>query len=292
MKHEQLVIKSNMTMEDVIAHYRKFYDELYLSTFNDQQYVWRTLTQKEHRHIVEFAQDEFDAYERICSTTILYPEFDYRDGIIAYLPETLGKDILKESGYSHDTKEFDILNRYRGEMERFDKQAEVLIARAFPSITFEMMSTWTRTKLFEYLAKAEWSLQFIDGYKHIKLMSDEERYEEMLASMTEEELAELDDPPHLMSEDEMKAEAVKMVRQRGGDPMLELYKIYAKPEEEYLDYPMIGGQTQIDGMIGGHDFWNKKDVRDNGRFTELRESLQKVSARRRRCVSRRISVND
>ena len=270
---------TNASMEDLVIYYREMYEEVYLSTINGQQFIWRTLKQKEYRQIVEFSTAEEEAFERACQVAILFPEYDYIDGSLAYLPETLGTHILDKSGYGKFSKEFDILNEYRKEMERFDKQAEVLINRAFPYITFEMMGDWTKTQLLKYLAKAEWSLRFIDGFEHIRLLSEEEQYEEMIANMSEEEREGLEAPASMKTEDELLMDSAKEIRRRGGDALLELYPIFKKPKADYLDLPMIGGHTQTNGIIQGVDSW-KEGVVDGDRYESIRKSVQKISTRR------------
>lgn len=272
-------VSSGATMEELVIFYREVHKEVYLSELNGQQYIWRTLKQKEYRQIVEFSQTEEEAFERVCQVAILYPEYNYINGSLAYLPETLGTVILDKSGYGKLSKEFDILNEYRAEMERFDKQAEVLINRAFPYITFDMMADWTKTKLLEYLAKAEWSLRFIDGFEHVRLLSEEEQYEQMIAQMTEEEIANLETPASLKTDDELLLESAKEIRARGGDALLELYPIFKKPKIDYLNLPMIGGSTQTLGIIQGVDSW-KEGIIDGDRYESIRESVQEISRRR------------
>lgn len=268
-------------MEELIIYFRSQYDELYLSEMNGQKFIWRTLKQKEYRQIVEFSTSEDEAFERVCQMAILYPNYDYVNFSLAYLPETLGAHILDKSGYGKFSKEFDILNEYRAEMERFDKQAEVLINRAFPYVTFEMMEDWTRTKLLKFLAKAEWSLQFIDQMSHVRLLSEEEAAEELRAAQEEDgEVDETLAPASTKTEEQLLKEAADNIRKNGGDALLELYPIFKKPKREFLDLPMIGGERQVEGMIQGTDSW-REGMKADGRFDTIRESIQKLSARRR-----------
>lgn len=278
---ESILDFSEMSMEDVIVYFRSQYDELYISEINGSKFIWRTLRQKEYRQIVEFSTSENEAFERVCHMAILYPNYDYVNFSLAYLPETLGAQILDKSGYGKFSKEFDILNEYREEMGRFDRQAEVLVNRAFPYITFEAMEDWTRTKLLKFLAKAEWSLQFIDRMHHVRLLSEEEIAEE--ARMAQQEGEEVDEtlaPASTKTEEELLREAADNIRRSGGDAMLELYPIFKKPTPDYIDLPMIGGEKQLDGMIQGVDSW-RGGVKSDGRFETIRESVQKISARRK-----------
>lgn len=272
---------SEMSMEDVIVYFRSQYDELYMSRVDDRQFIWRTLKQKEYRQIVEFSTSESEAFERVCQQAILYPSYDYVNYSLAYLPETLGAQILDKSGYGRFSKEFDILNEYRKEMESFDRQAEVLVNRAFPYITFEAMEDWTRTKLLKFLAKAEWSLQFIDRLTHVRLLSEEQMQEEIRQAQEEgKEVDETFAPASTKTEEELLREAADNIRKNGGDAMLELYPLFKKQKEDYIDLPMIGGAGQYDGMIQGTEHW-REGIRPDGRFEAIRESVQKVSTRRK-----------
>lgn len=279
---ENVLDFSEMSMEDLIIYFRSQHDELYLSDLNGQRFIWRTLKQKEYRQIVEFSTSEDEAFERVCHMAILYPAYDYINFSLAYLPETIGAQILDKSGYGKFSKEFDILNEYRQEMERFDRQAEVLINRAFPYVTFEMMEDWTRTKLLKFLARAEWSLQFIDKMAHVRLLSEEEAAEELRAAQEEED-GEVDPtvaPLSTKTEEELLRETADNIRKSGGDAMLELYPIFKKQKPDYLDLPMIGGERQLEGMIQGTEAW-RGGMRSDGRFETIRESVQRISERRK-----------
>ena len=272
---------SEMAMEGLITYFRSLHDELYISELNGSKFIWRTLKQREYRQIVEFSTSESEAFERVCHMAILYPSYDYINYSLAYLPETIGEQILDKSGYGRFSKEFDILNEYRKEMERFDRQAEVLVNRAFPYVTFEEMEDWTRTKLLKFLAKAEWSLQFIDRLTHVRLLSEEEMAEEMLRAQEEGEAPdETFAPASSKTEEELLKEAADNIRRNGGDAMLELYPLFKKKKEDYIDLPMIGGEGQFDGMIQGTDSW-REGMKKDGRFDTIRESVQKISARRK-----------
>ena len=264
---------AEMDMEELLLFFRSQYEELYYSTIGSEMYIWRVLTQQEYKHIVEFSLTEGEAFERVCQVAILFPEYDYVNEGLAYLPETLGADILDKSGYGKFSKDFDILEEYRAETQRFDKQAEIIINRAFSYITFDDMAGWTRTKLLKYLAKAEWSLQFIDRMEHIKLLSSD--VAERLAAEGDDEEGEETRP---LTQEEIIHRTAKNIRQRGGDPMLDLRALYKKPDPEYVDMPFIGGSAHMDGLINGIDNWKGGMV--YGRFESIRESVQKVSARR------------
>ena len=258
-----------MSPEELILHFRNAYEEVYLTTVNDVDYIWRTLTQKEHKEIAEFATDNYDAYERICQTAILYPEYDYMDGGLAYLPETIAPHILNESGYGAYRKEQPLLTIFRNQVSSdFLMQATILINRAFSYITLDEMENWTKEKILKYVAKAEWSLRFIDQKKHIELLTEEEIRQS--AEENGEEIPE-EEPFDLMK-------VANDLRKQGQDPMFVLRHLYQKEKKPYFERPMIGGAEQTDTMISGVDAW-KQEGQPYGRFDTVREQVQALSRR-------------
>lgn len=261
----------NMGVEEIILHFRNKYEEVYLTTVGDEDYIWRTLTQKEHREIAEFATNDFDAFERICEVAVLYPEVNFRTTGLAYIPEMVAPHILEESGYGQFRKEKPLLEIFRNQMNsNFDKQAEVLINRAFPYITFEVMENWTKEKLLKHVAKAEWSLHFIDKKTHIQLLTDEEIQE---LEEGEEEAEPVEEKPFDIME------VANELRKKGQDPMFILRHLYQKEKEPYVDRPMIGGSEQHDTMLAGIDAWRQGDL-PNGRFDAVQQQVQTLSRRR------------
>lgn len=255
-------------IEKLIVGFRDEYKEVYLTTVGEEDYIWRTLTRKEHREIAEFAQTEDEAFERICSTCVLYPTLDWTR-TLAYLPDELAPQILNESGYGMLRKEQPLLQLFRKQMETFEAQAEVIINRAFPYITFEMMEDWTKEKLLKYVARAEWQLNFIDK-KEIHFLTDEEA-KELAGEEDEEQEEEEVEEFNIM-------DLAHDLRQRGEDPMFALRHLYQKQKEPYFVRPLIGGSNQVDTMIAGTNSW-REGGKQSGRYEIIREQVQKVSRR-------------
>lgn len=258
-----------MSVEELILHFRNTYEEVYLTTLGNEDFIWRTLTRKEYFEITEFADNDYDAYERICNKAVLYPVVNFATSGRAYLPEQLAPQILDESGYGRYRKEQGLLTVFRDQMNQFENQAEVIINRAFPYITFDEMENWTKEKLLKYVAKAEWSLHFIDQKNHIQLMTEEE--------IKEQEAEENEDN----QEEEETFDLMKLageLRQRGQDPMFVLRHLYQKEKPEYFDRPLIGGKNQRDTLLAGAYAW-KEGALQNGRYEIIREQVQRISRR-------------
>jgi hypothetical protein len=260
----------NHEIERLIIQFRDEYDEVYLTTIGDTDYIWRTLTRKEHGEIAEFAVNDYDAYERICVTAVLFPKFDFAHQGLAYIPEQLAPQILDESGYGQLRKEQQLLTIFRNQMEnQFEAQAEVIINRAFSYITFDEMENWTKEKLLKYVARAEWQLAFIDK-RDIRLLTDED-----MKALQEES-----------SEEEPKEEVPEFnimdlaneLRRQGQDPLFVLRHLYEKEKPPYFVKPLIGGSKQVDTLLAGTDAW-KKGALQYGRYEIIREQIQNLSRR-------------
>lgn len=257
-------------IEQMIIKFRNEYEEVYLITLEDEDFIFRALTQKEYNEIREFAKNQSDAYERICNTAVLYPKYDFSTIGRAYLPDMLAPHILNESGYGELRKEQYLINIFREQMKTsFEKQAEVIINRAFPHITFKEMENWTKEKLLKYVAKAEWSLQFIDQKQHIKLMTLEEIRQQQIENG--ENIKEPEETFDLMK-------LANELRRRGEDPMFVLRGFYEKEKPDYVERPMIGGSEQWDTMIGGIDAWRGSGI-PYGRYDIISKQVQKISRR-------------
>lgn len=82
----------------------RFDNDLYMSDFNNEVFIWRPIRRKEYRDIqrVEGVKDEYYMEEAICRTCVLYPE-DYAMHKITFgkagLPTTLSQLIMERSGF-------------------------------------------------------------------------------------------------------------------------------------------------------------------------------------------------
>lgn len=258
-------------IERQIIEFRDQYDEVYLTRIGDEDYIWRALTKKEHREIAEFATNDYDAFERICQTAVLYPQVNFGSSGLAYIPEQLAPQILNESGYGELRKETYLLTVFRNQIENsFEEQAQIIINRAFSYITFEEMENWTKEKLLKYVSRAEWQLAFIDK-RDIRLRTEEEIRQEMIESG--EEVPEPEEVPEFNIMD-----VANDLRQQGQDPMFVLRHLYEKQKPPYFVRPLIGGLNQRDTIVAGVDAW-KRGALESGRYEVIREQVQKISRR-------------
>lgn len=259
-------------LERMLLRFRNQYGEVYVTAIGDVEFVFRALTPKEHREIAEFAENEDDAFERICNTAVLWPKIDFTRGR-AYWPTMLAPQILEESGFGGNYKEIQLLEIFREQLKGFDKQAEILIATAFPQYRFEEIETWTKEKLIKMAVAAEWQLRYLRGLKDFELIPTVQQEPDVDGEVQEEQ------PFDIM-------EKAWELRRRGQDPLFVLRDLIQKPKPPFVERPIIGGNQQIDTIIGGIDAW-KKEVLPRGRYDIVQKQVQEVSRRRRRHVSRR-----
>lgn len=79
-------------------------DEVYVSEFDADVFVWRPLRRKEYRdiHRMEGQKDEFYIEEAICRTCVLWPENYAQQAMVfgkAGIPTTLANLITERSGF-------------------------------------------------------------------------------------------------------------------------------------------------------------------------------------------------
>lgn len=257
------------SIELLIKQLKEQYEEIYVTSFGEVDYIWRALGRQDYKEIQRLAVDEFDAYERVCNAAVLYPEADFSAfSMKAYIPNELAPQILHMSGYGEWKKEIQLLETFRNEMDEFDNQAEVIVATAFPSITFDEMGNWTKEKLMKYLARAEWQLNTLRNI-NLRLAPASE--------LDAEEGEEVDTTPPKTMEEQI-AELAQEYRENGQDPMFTMRWTYMNQEDPYMVSPIIGGYEQTDGMVAGLNAW-KDGVYEHGRYARIREQVQKISRR-------------
>lgn len=252
----------------MLLGFRDQYGEVYVTQIGEDDYVFRTITMKEHRDLAEFIESEDDAFEAICNLAILWPKIDFRRGP-AYLPTMLAPLILEESGFGERNKQVEQVYIFREWMQSFEAQAPVIIATAFPQYKIEEIELWTREKLIKYATMAEWQFKQLRGMPLFSLIPVQVPNEEE----TEEE------PKPQKSRREMINEHAAELRKRGFDPMLILQEQIKPEREPFVPNILIGGTRQVEGMIAGIDAWRGESI-PYGRYDVVQEQIQKVSRRR------------
>ncbi|WP_422661745.1 hypothetical protein ACK8P5_25665 (plasmid) [Paenibacillus sp. EC2-1] len=244
-------------IRQLVETLKKEYDELYVTSIRNDEFIYRPLTRKEYRQIKEQYADEYDAFEAVCNTTVLWPKLDFSGNAKAYAASQLAPQILEVSGFGKTQIDTMLLSVFRQQLESFDHYAEVIIATAFPNISFEEMDNWTKEKLMKYFARAEWALTKLRGVQLEITTSDPSEEAEAQSKVDYTELA-------------------RIVREQGQDPMFVLRHLHQKTEEPYAEMPLIGGSKQVDTLIAGADAWREGGT-PYGRYDVIRKQVQKVS---------------
>lgn len=143
----------------------EYYGAVFVTEIGDIAYIWRGLTKAEFTKANEYFEDDYERAEFVCRQCVLYPELeDYSLDMDAGIPETLTEDILRESGYTLNSKELDSkIFEYEQKMTTFDNQITCIIKEAFQDISLEEIENWQFEKMIWYYARAKWTLENLRG---------------------------------------------------------------------------------------------------------------------------------
>lgn len=216
--------------------------------FGQREFVFRTLSRKEYRDIVNIASSEFELEDIICQTALLSPEdYDFSISPLAGLSNNIAPSIIENSGFTSMDVILDIYDKSKEKIKLFDQQCMSIVKVCFPEFRYEEIEDWTWERLIDMATKAEYMLQ-IQGHK-IQLVNKSEEVEEavqkQLAPTTEE-----------------RDQLVKELRENGIDPMY-YFKDSLKHDKDYMETPLIGGIH-----------WN-----DEGVLYEIRKQMERPSKR-------------
>lgn len=144
-----------MTLEEAFATY----DEVYSINVDNTDCYFRPLTRKEFRVLLQSSPDGFDFEENVVYLCLIQPEGLDLGNCKAGFPAMLCLSILNTSGFCNASTSLTLIEQAKQELELdLDRQMECVIMTAFPQYRQEEIETWTRKKLFERYAQAEWSL--------------------------------------------------------------------------------------------------------------------------------------
>lgn len=214
--------------------------------FLDTDFIFRTLTRKEYKYILQSSYNEYEKEDNICNTCCLYPEeYDFNYCGFAGLNTYVSQEIEKQSGLL-DIQ--DVLESYR-EFKNYTSleiQCMDLIKAFIPEYTYEEMEEWTWDKLIQMTVRAE-RIAELKGFDwHIQDQTEE--YLEEMGKMNSD-----------------NKEFLNKLKENGIDPMYyfedELKNI---GQNEIIDFPLIGGVH-----------WN-----DEVMLSVIREQIAKKNSRK------------
>lgn len=217
---------SDITVDTTLLNY---YKDLYSGhkiiyvRFSDTDFIFRTLTRKEFKYIVNSSTSDIEIEDKICNTTCLYPEeYDFETcgfaGLNAYV-----SDLIQDlSGVKNIQT---VLQEYRQikDNTNLEIQCMDLIKAFIPEYTYEEMQEWTWQKLIYMTARAERVAELKGFDWHIQDQTEE--YMEEISKMNSD-----------------NKDFVKQLQESGVDPMYyfaeELKETFT---HDIIDFPMIGG---------------------------------------------------
>lgn len=227
---EQQVVDMNL-----LAHYKDLYSghKILYVRFLDNDFIFRSLTRKEYKYLLQSGLSQMDMEDSICNTACLYPEdYDFTVCGFAGLNEYVA-NIIKDISNFNDIRS--ILNEYYKykEMDNLEIQCMDLIKAFIPEYTYEEMEEWTWEKLMQVTVRAE-KVAALRGFEW-SLKDESEQYIEEMQNINSE-----------------NKEFLKELETNGIDPMFYFEdEIKHTFKKEIVDFPLIGGTHWNDEVILG-----------------------------------------
>ena len=225
---EQQVVDMNL-----LAHYKDLYSghKILYVRFLDNDFIFRSLTRKEYKYLLQSGLSQMDMEDSICNTACLYPEdYDFTVCGFAGLNEYVA-NIIKDISDFSDIRS--ILNEYHKykEMDNLETQCMDLIKAFIPEYTYEEMEEWTWEKLMQITVRAE-KVAALKGFDW-SLKDESEQYIEEMQNINSE-----------------NKEFLKELETNGIDPMFYFEdEIKHTFKKEVLDFPLIGGSHWNDEVV-------------------------------------------
>ena len=243
---------------ELIMEFKKHYRNVFIYQVDEQVFLYRTLSRKEYKDILNDERfNDFEKEEIICDTCLLYPDpgtFEW-DDVDAGIPTELMKQIRKNSYLDGRNARKNILQYYRSEMFDLDNQIICIINEAFPQYDIEEIEDWDVDKMTKYLTRAEWKLTNLRGlaFKDAEgAIFDDDDDREAGMEMEGNEGFE-DEAPEVITP---KTEEIKTDKRektiRGGSRKNKLTPDKMREREEFLrKFPMFAnddGERGIEGL--------------------------------------------
>lgn len=104
---EELIFQNGPSVAQVEEWKSRFNDEVYLTEFEEEIFLWRPITRKEYKQVMKINNaDSFYKEERICEAVVLFPE-NYNFMVMtqgkAGIPTLLAELVMEKSGFQAKT---------------------------------------------------------------------------------------------------------------------------------------------------------------------------------------------
>ena len=104
---EELLFPNGPSVAQVEAWKSQFNEEVYLTEFEEDVFIWRPITRREYKGVMKNQQaDSFYKEERICEAVVLYPtgyNFNSMVNGKAGIPTLLAELVMEKSGFQAKT---------------------------------------------------------------------------------------------------------------------------------------------------------------------------------------------
>lgn len=104
---EELLFAGGPPLSKLEEWKSQFKDEVYLSEFDDEVFIWRPMSRKEYKQVMKIqSADSYYKEERICETAVLYPEnynFMQMTNGKAGIPTLIAEYVMAKSGFEART---------------------------------------------------------------------------------------------------------------------------------------------------------------------------------------------
>lgn len=224
----------NVVVDSILLNY---YKDLYSGhkiiyvRFLNVDFIFRTLTRKEYKYILQSSTSEQDLEDNICNAACIFPEeYEFETCGFAGLNEYVANLIQDLSGF----KDIQVaLEDYKQAKENTNLEIQCMdLIKAFiPEYTYEEMEEWTWEKLMFMTARAE-KIAELKGFDwHIQDRTDEY----------------MEDMNKINSDNK---EFIDELQSNGIDPMFYFSEeIKSTFTHNIIDFPMISGASWNDEVI-------------------------------------------
>lgn len=217
----------------MLKHWKEQYDghKIIYVRFLNEEFVFRSLTRKEYKLIIQTIGNRLDIEDAICNMSCIYPEdYDFSVSCFAGLNEYVASIIEKTSGFDEIRSIFNMYYHFKEE-DNLETQCMDLIKAFIPEYTYEEMEEWTWEKLMKITVRAE-KVAKLKGYDlHL-----EDKSEEYIKNI--EKISSSD------------SEFIDKLYEKGIDPMFYFKdEIKAKLIHNVLDFPLISSGLWYDEVM-------------------------------------------
>ena len=219
----------------LLAHYKDLYSghKILYVRFLDNDFIFRSLTRKEYKYLLQLGLPQMDMEDSICNTACIYPEeYDFNTCGFAGLNEYVASIIKEISGFDDIRTILDEYNKYKA-IDNLEIQCMDLIKAFIPEYTYEEMEEWTWEKLMQITVRAE-KVAALKGFDW-SLKDESEEYMQEMEKINSD-----------------NKEFIKELESNGIDPMLYFQdEIKHTFKKEIVDFPLIGGTHWNNEVILG-----------------------------------------